>query len=545
MRSVRERRSLFLRKSVGLKRSLTVHDLFVFSALSISLSPTCFIISSLIPMYTPCGSLIPAIIVSFPITIVGVAVYCILSYMMPKTGGEYIWQTRILSKPVAYALNFCRWIATPIIAGSIYGEIVNNSFLIPVLICLYKALNDKKLLDLTFWFSSKDGVFVSIILVVGFSFILSVLSVKNYGKIMKILFYGGLFGTLIITTICFLTPKFMFVNAFNDVWSKIIQYNSGVKLNYLDIITEASKRNPKMFQPLENALYIVDLQAISIVSLWNLHLYWGTSFSGEIKKPISLKNLFLAFSLGGIIMNTLAIVLLPQIWRFMGYEFYQAISYLYWASDSLSPLYPYPPLLITLHLDPWFSLVIIFLVGMWVFGWIGMFIPPASRVVFAMAFDRTLPKEFGEIRKDLRSPLNASLLLASLTLFFGWIRLYTPLSNYIGGILIPLFLTYMGTGLTAILLPYTKPVFYSRKSPIKHGGGKLLLVMCGLIFTAYIMLVILTLAINLMYRVENPLQFSYLLTSFLTAIVIYYWYKWNLKRRRIDLTAIYKRLPPE
>ena len=85
-------------------------------------------------MYTPCGSLIPAIIVSFPITIVGVAVYCILSYMIPKTGGEYIWQTRILSKPVAYALNFCRWIATPIIAGSIYGEIVNNSFLIPVLI---------------------------------------------------------------------------------------------------------------------------------------------------------------------------------------------------------------------------------------------------------------------------------------------------------------------------------------------------------------------------------------------------------------------------
>src|SRR5512134_3282292 len=83
--------NLFLRKATGLVRSWSVFDAFIYAFFSINLITLG--LYSFSQMYYFEGGLLPVLIVSGVFIIFEVVVYAGLISVMPRAGGDYVWQS--------------------------------------------------------------------------------------------------------------------------------------------------------------------------------------------------------------------------------------------------------------------------------------------------------------------------------------------------------------------------------------------------------------------------------------------------------------------
>ena len=88
--------ALFLRNATGLVKGWSGFDAFVYAFMSVNLVTLGMFYSLAIFAYVPDGSAIASLI----ITAIGMTFMCItvagLIAVMPRAGGDYVWQTRIM-----------------------------------------------------------------------------------------------------------------------------------------------------------------------------------------------------------------------------------------------------------------------------------------------------------------------------------------------------------------------------------------------------------------------------------------------------------------
>ncbi|PWH12531.1 MAG: APC family permease, partial [Anaerolineae bacterium] len=85
---------LFIRKATGLVRSWSVFDAFIYAFFSVNLVTLGLYIFS--QMYYFEGGLINSLLLSAFFILFEVVVYAGLIAVMPRSGGDYVWQSRIL-----------------------------------------------------------------------------------------------------------------------------------------------------------------------------------------------------------------------------------------------------------------------------------------------------------------------------------------------------------------------------------------------------------------------------------------------------------------
>src|SRR5581483_10550270 len=128
--------------------------------------------------------------------------------------------------------------------------------------------------------------------------------------------------------------------------------------------------------------------------------YSGASSLGGIAfgSTILLVPMIAFFNLwsnwGATIFTTiLAVIFLLLIAHTMGWNFYNSSNNAWWGGkDAMGGVWPYPVTLATFFVSPWLQFVVIVLMSLWFFGWVGTVFLTASRVIFATAFDRILPE---------------------------------------------------------------------------------------------------------------------------------------------------------
>src|SRR5438309_11733786 len=139
--------NLFLRKATGLVRAWSVFDAVIYAFFSINLVTLGFYIIS--QMWFFQGGLIPALIFSAIIILAEVVVYAGLIAVMPRAGGDYVWQSRILGGGIGFVLAatgwwFILWHWVPI-----YANIMILEFIQPILNVLGK--NGTGTFDAAWW----------------------------------------------------------------------------------------------------------------------------------------------------------------------------------------------------------------------------------------------------------------------------------------------------------------------------------------------------------------------------------------------------------
>ena len=175
--------TLFLRKATGLVRSWSVFDAFVYAFFSINLITLGLYIFS--QMYYLEGGLLTTAVVSGIIILTQVVVYAGLIAVMPRAGGDYVWQSRILGGGIGFVLAvtgwwFILWLWTPI-----YADMGVQTTVKPI----FRILGFNSGAD---FLSKPAGIFVAVLVVIAIASILVAIGMKTYAKMQKYFMYIGL-----------------------------------------------------------------------------------------------------------------------------------------------------------------------------------------------------------------------------------------------------------------------------------------------------------------------------------------------------------------
>src|SRR3990172_8806289 len=119
--------TLFVRKASGLVRSWSMFDAFIYATFSINLITLGLYIFSFTYYFE--GNLLTAVIVGAVLTIFEVIVYASLISAMPRAGGDYVWQSRILGRGIGFVLSvtgwwFILWLWVPLYAQMLVYQVI-------------------------------------------------------------------------------------------------------------------------------------------------------------------------------------------------------------------------------------------------------------------------------------------------------------------------------------------------------------------------------------------------------------------------------------
>src|SRR5258706_10112733 len=102
------RPGLFLRNATGLVKAWSTFDAFIYSFWSVNLITLGLYGMSFV--YTvPDGQVLAAILLFGVLTTFLVITYAMLVSVMPRTGGDYAWQSRVLGGGLGFVLSITGW----------------------------------------------------------------------------------------------------------------------------------------------------------------------------------------------------------------------------------------------------------------------------------------------------------------------------------------------------------------------------------------------------------------------------------------------------
>ncbi len=199
----------------------------------------------------------------------------------------------------------------------------------------------------------------------------------------------------------------------------------------------------------------------------------------------------------------------------------------------------------------WFLPLIPVFAVFWVANDIPPFIITSSRIIFAMSFDRVLPEKLSEVNERWHSP-TAAIIVTMLVAFIGNFAESDIFMKYP----VPILTEYINSGggvaatdiwdtaffllasLAGMLFVFRRKDIYE-KSPYKP--GKSVIVVLGAIATLA--------NIYLLYLVATGWWFAepWIFTLFLLVVgaIIYYYYRSKGSRVGVDYATIYAEIPPE
>jgi APA family basic amino acid/polyamine antiporter len=533
--------TLFLRKATGLVRGWSVRDSMIYACLSTNVV-TLGIFEFSYQSFFPKGQLLTAVLVSAVWVSFLVIAYAGLIVTIPRAGGDYVWQTRILGSGIGFVMAVTGWWFILWLWAPIYGNVLSAEFFQPLLATLGHP-------SAATWFAGHNGIFLVSIITIVLAGILVSVGMAGYARIQKWGFYGGLLGFGVILVLLGINDHASFVSSFNLEAQKIF----GVHNAYQATVTGAAKAgyvSPSFgFSPLSASMLLVPMMMFYL--LWP---NWGSTLYGEIRGASDFRRVFAGMFGGLWITVILSVLFLVLVNKTMGQAFYNDTSALYWSSyygGSVAPaipIWPYPVMFIgwLVH-NQVFQVVLIVVMLLWFLAWVGTLFLSSTRVIFAAAFDRILPDRAAEVSEKRKVPFYSLVLMllpaVGLSAVYAyWSKFYT----YTLDATLVIAVTYLFSAFAVVLLPFIKKDLWQASPasriklfgiPIVPAAGWITIGLLG--FNLYEWLS------NDTYGVNNTDSLYYMGGMYVLALLIYVIARIVRRRQGIDLGLINKEIPVE
>jgi APA family basic amino acid/polyamine antiporter len=514
MSSVTQAPTLFLRNATGLVKGWSGFDAFAYSFMSVNLVTLGMFYSLAIFAFVPDGSAVAAIVVSgIAVTFLAIA-YAGLIAVMPRAGGDYVWQSRILDGIPAIATGavvggVTGWAVGGAtiggdsgallggVAGLVIGGVIGRvrggiAFVLaatgwwfilaqwaPIYGAIAKIEFFQPLAALLGWtdgvtfFGSADGTFAIALFVIVLTSLLVALGMAGYARIQRWSLWAGLAALAVVFVLMLISSQSDFHAAFDREASSLF----GVSNAYQATIDQAAS-DPAIGYA-GNSLDAFSfgpgtLALIPFMMFWILYPNWGATLYGEVRGATDFRKV-LNGMLGGIwVTIALALVFVFLADKAFGWTFFNATnvtyidySYGYTAVAPTIPIWGYPPLLagflVNSHI---FQIVLVVVFGAWFLGWSGTLFLSSTRMIFAAAFDRVLPEAAARVSERRAVPWVALLFIMVPSVVVSWFYAYQ--AGFIALTLdasLVIAVTFFGSAIAATILPWWKPKIYEN-SPI-------------------------------------------------------------------------------
>jgi len=522
-------KAVFAREATGLVKALGAKDIFVWTIVFFPF------FSSWVGNFWYTPSLVDNVNYYVSLSL-WVVLFCLippfvwwmLTTVMPRTGGDYLFASRGLhpslgfaaSLGITFSVGLTAIGSAPLFAlalGSAQlqtaGQVSGNG----------AATSLGNFLNPFVTGSAETTVWVLGVVILAIGALFAAVGTRFFNKVMWGIFIVGLLGLVIELPILLTTSKATFDAAY-------AAYNPG---GVSAVFAAAAKDGYVRTTTLAASIAAVPLLFINFGPYYLMY-----NVAGEVKNA---RKSFLYGAWGAILLSAaMAFLLTFLLDRAVGLDFveaYTVANYYYAPVVSALLAYAVPNLGINV------ILAIVLLVSNIGFGFLGfMFL---SRPMLAWSFDRILPSKLSLVNSRFGSPVVAiavTLILAAS----GWtLELYT---TYAGVILDSLLIKFVGwaiVSIAAIAIPFRQKKLFQESSVNYKVGGLPVLSIAGFAsFLVFAYFVVNSITTTVFYTPTTD-QGAFLIVLFGGAIVYYFLARAYRRRQGIDLSLAFKELPPE
>lgn len=533
---------VFTRKASGLVRVMSPSSAFMYNVLTMGLIfPWTYLWA---PGALPGGKIVWGILLAMLFQIPIAITYAWLSTALPRTGGDYVFQSRVFGGGFAFTIvmsGFVIWILQWV---ALSGWLLSNLGFASLFLGLGATLGNLSLSSFGVWFTTPLGTVIVSILNAAVAMWLLISGFKNYVKVQYFMFYSVLLAFATMLIVLFTTTPAMFVEKINA-----FAIAAGGNPNFYQTAVEATTAAGVDLNPPFALLATFLIAPIAWTSLqWAIY---SVQQNGEIKDARSFKSQVFIILGSLFVTGTLLALLAVAFERAIGAEMLAIAGAGYWMGieeATIQGFWLWPNIVAVAMTGSVFVVIIIgvgFILNSFQIVnncYIGM-----TRIMVAMSLDRLLPEWVSRISEKRHTPVNAHVLyfLASIPVIIvynmwgAWYELTLGVT-FAGGYVIVM------TTLAGSLLPYrAKEIFEASAAPKRQIMGIPLETIVGFIGFFF------GGAILLMFMSFGELGLTSLLAYTVVFGVITFSGIWYLvaknaqKSRGIQVEHAFKEIPPE
>ena len=532
---------LYLRKATGLVREVSMGETVVYNMLAavpgLILAFSIFWILGAFPgVNMVLGMIIAFVLAAFIATAFG-----LLAAAMPRTGGDYILVSRTLHPALGMissislmfsgflSIGYWGWAWTALglsPAFQVIGSISGNAGLVAF----------GKALSTTPWN-----------LIIGLLSIALVWVILGRGmratmKFQTIAWWIAFGGLALMGLILLFSGHNTFVAHFNAY----AQTYTGQADSYNYFIQEATKAG--MSWPGKYA-FGPTLAAVGALLTFSMWTWWSVHMSGEIKGGSTRKQWY-SILLATVLQFVIFIVMTLLLYKTVGEQFIASANYLSTASPDTYAL-PSPPFLVLLvSLIPG-GLLLPAVISLSFVAWLPLvhfiqFVQPI-RAFFAMAFDRVMPAKLADIDERTHAPITGLIVCSVIGIVFLVWAVFSP--SFMTVIVIaglfgipPITLV----GISAIVFPWKlKELYQTTPAKIEVLGIPLVSIAGVVAVLAEVLYGYVVFKYGLLPPPSQGAGLVITIGVVLISALIYYIAYYYRKNEGIDITYVFRELPPE
>ena len=539
-------KDVFVRKATGLTRPFGVYDTLIIAVGAINLGSGTLLVYSSSLAFAPGYNYVLSLLIATILNLFVVLAYSQITVAMPRSGGDYVFVSRIINPTLGFANNFF-WTVLSILGIAwnclfMAGTAVSTSLTVGGAV-----LKSDYMTALGQAATQPIWGFVIGTVTMLFIMILMIVQVKWLKLVNLITFIVGMITVVAWIAILGMTPLSSFISSFNS----FAQPYTNSTNSYQMIIKSAQ---------INGMSIAVNWDAVLGATLITLPISYFTVgganivnfFSGEIKE-VSKSAVWstLGALIGVFIFDALIGV---ALFNATGYQFMSALSYLAFnvPSSYALPVSPFLPLIVDIA-APNIGIVMLTLIGMisWLYLLAMSYYLIATRNIFAWSFDGVIPTWFSEVNTKYRTPVRSVITITIVAIFgIAFYQLIFPVAFSYSNFTTGYNTAWLVACASAAVFPFIKKdTFEAQPTYVKKRiAGIPTMTIFGILGALSTIVMDIFVALNPSYAgiPANLSNISLVILGliFVIGLVFFVASKAIQKSRGLDLSLVFKEIPP-
>ncbi|HET9590710.1 MAG TPA: APC family permease [Anaerolineales bacterium] len=542
MATATARPEVFTRKASGLVRVMSPFSAFVYNILTMGLIfPWTYLWA---PGALPGGKLVWGILLAMIIEIPIALVYVWLSTALPRSGGDYVFQSRVFGGGVAFTVVMSGYVIWILQWVALSGWLLSYLGFAPLFLGLGATTGNAALSNLGIWFTSSTGIIITSILNALVAMLILISGFKNYVRLQAVMIVGTLIAFATMLVVLFLGNPAS-TAARLDAFALAIDGTQ----NFVQTAIAASTAAGIDLNPPFSLLATLLVAPIAWTSL-----QWATysaQQNGEIKNARSFNSQLFIIVGSLIFTGILLAILAAALEKAVGTEFLYVAGAGYWSGvgeATIAGFWLWPNIIaVALTASPF----VVLLIGIgYILNshqivhncYVGM-----TRVMVAMSLDRLLPEQISKVDEKLHTPVNAHLayFVASIPV----ILLYNLHPNWVAltlGVTFACGYVFVITCLAGALLPYRAKDVYEASPGAKYKVGNIPLVTI-LGFIGFVLggIMVLMFMFYAQLGLTSTLAYAVVFGVLAFSAAWYFFVRYTRRSKGINVDFAFKEIPPE
>lgn len=528
--------AMFTRQTSGLVREFSLLDVVIMNLAGMSIG-----VGSAVAIYTvaaiwPGANVLVLLALGAVLSLITAAVYGLMSAAMPRSGGDYVFVGRTIHPAVGFTGNFVIT-TTLFIALGLYSYLTVAWGFSNTLTAFGLVAGSDSILDAGATLGTSRGwiFFIGLIVLLG-SLLIAFLGDRVIRSAFRILFAIGMIGVFVMLGVLLATSQ-------EELSSRLAGYlGEGASLEAIRAAADAAGFSEVGFSWKQTLL------ALPFGFWLFVGVTYTTYIGGEIKRPQRSQpyGMLIAVLLGG----AAELALIASVYKMIGWDNIHAIAFLQGTAPEQLP-FPTDPLVSFLAALAGGSSVIAAIIGIsfiawWILLLLFVVILPA-RNIFAWSFDRVMPMFLTKVSGN-GTPWVANAVVGVLAVGILVLTIYSDVLNLIVNYILMISITFTIAGVAAAVFPYRRPDLFERAPAIVRTriAGIPLVSLAGALQAVLFAYII--------YAALDTPAFSgpvgtgalvFVLCVVAAGPVIYFAAQAYRKRENLDLSLMYRELPPD